>query len=336
MTVRAAFIDGWRRVQRAPRLIVGLWVSTLLLTLPLAFVLRDNLAEHLDASLAANEAATGVNFDWWNEYLSQATGLGRTFVPAIIGFAAVVKNVSGIVDAVQVPRTLAMVIAVHLGVSLFLLGGVLDRLSRDRAVGVAGFFSACGGYLFRFLRLMALASAAYAMLFLSVHAWLFDVLYPAWTRELTVERTAFAYRLVLYVVFAAALAGVNLLFDYAKIRMVVEDRRSAIGALVAALRFVRRHPAAVITLYLLNTGTFLLVLGFYYLAAPGASGGRAATLAGLAIAQLYIVLRLTVRLGFAATQIALFQGRLAHAGYTARRPAQWPDSPAAEALARIE
>ncbi len=336
MTVRAAFIDGWRRVQRAPRLIVGLWVSTLLLTLPLAFVLRDTLAEHLDASLAANEAATGVNFDWWNEYLSQATGLGRTFVPAIIGFAAVVKNVSGIVDAVHVPRTLAMVIAVHLGLSLFLLGGVLDRLSRDRAVGVAGFFSACGGYLFRFLRLMALASVAYATLFLSVHAWLFDVLYPAWTRELTVERTAFAYRLVLYVVFAAALAGVNLLFDYAKIRMVVEDRRSAIGALAAALRFVRRHPAAVIALYLLNTGTFLLVLGFYYLAAPGASGGRAATLAGLAIAQLYIVLRLTVRLGFAATQIALFQGRLAHAGYTARRPAQWPDSPAAEALARIE
>ena len=45
-----------------------------------------------------------------------------------------------------------------------------------------------------------------------------------------------------------------------------------------------------------------------------------ATLAGLAIAQLYIVLRLTVRLGFAASQIALFQGRLAHAGYTARPP----------------
>ena len=90
---------------------------------------RDTLAEHLDASLAANEAATGVNFDWWNEFLAQATGLGQTFVPAIIGFAAVLKNLSGIVDAVHVPRTLAMVIAVHLGVSLFLLGGVLDRLA---------------------------------------------------------------------------------------------------------------------------------------------------------------------------------------------------------------
>jgi hypothetical protein len=28
----------------------------------------------------------------------------------------------------------------------------------------------------------------------------------------------------------------------------------------------------------------------------------------------------------------LFQGRLAHAGYTAAPPAVWPDSPAAEAI----
>jgi hypothetical protein len=39
-----------------------------------------------------------------------------------------------------------------------------------------------------------------------------------------------------------------------------------------------------------------------------------------------------VRLQFAASQIALFQSRLAHAGYVARPLPQWPDSPAAEAL----
>ena len=228
---------------------------------------------------------------------------------------------------------LALVIAGHLLISIFVLGGVLDRLSRDRPVGAAGFFSACGGYVFRLLRLMAFAGIAYAMLFLGLHAWLFDDLYPALTRDQTVERTAFAYRLALYLVFAAALASVNVLFDYAKVRIVVEDRRSAIGALVAAFRFVRRQPGAVAALYLLNTLTFFVVVGFYSLVAPGASGGRAGTLLALAVGQLYIVLRLMVRVGFSATQIALFQSRLAHAGYTARRAAIWPDSPAAEALA---
>jgi hypothetical protein len=326
MTVREAFIDGWRRVHRAPMLIAGLWIANLLLAWPLASLLGDNLAEHLDESLAANTAATGVNFDWWNEYLAQATGLGRTFVPAIMGFAAVLNNVSSILDGAEIPRTLAVVIAAHIGLSLFFLGGVL---------GAAGFFSACGGYLFRFVRLMTFAALAYAVLFASVHVWLFDRLYPAWTRDVTVERTAFAYRVVLYLVFGAALAAVNMLFDYAKIRMVVEDRRSAIGALVASARFMRRQTGAVIALYLLNSISFLLVLGFYYVAAPGASGGRAATLAMLAIGQLFIVLRLTVRLAFSATQTALFQGRLAHAGYTARPVASWPDSPAAEALRRV-
>jgi hypothetical protein len=69
----------------------------------------------------------------------------------------------------------------------------------------------------------------------------------------------------------------------------------------------------------------------YSLAAPGASGGMVAVIA-LFIGQLYIVLRVIVRLTFAASQIALFQGRLAHAGYTAAPVATWPDSPAAEAI----
>ena len=51
-----------------------------------------------------------------------------------------------------------------------------------------------------------------------------------------------------------------------------------------------------------------------------------------AIGQLYIVLRVIVRLQFAASQTALFQGRLAHAGYVARPVPKWPDSPAAEAI----
>ena len=44
----------------------------------------------------------------------------------------------------------------------------------------------------------------------------------------------------------------------------------------------------------------------------------------LLIGQLYIVARIVVRTQFAASQIALFQGRLAHAGYTAAPVPVWP------------
>ena len=102
-----------------------------------------------------------------------------------------------------------------------------------------------------------------------------------------------------------------------------------IGAVVSAFRFIRRNPAAAIGLYMLDTLLFLVVIGLYFLAAPGATVNN--TLA-FAIGQLYIVLRVIVRLQFAASQIALFQGRLAHAGYVARPIPKWPDSPAAEAI----
>jgi hypothetical protein len=162
-----------------------------------------------------------------------------------------------------------------------------------------------------------------------LHPWLFDRVYGWLTHDLTVERTAFQYRFALYAVFGALVLLVNLVADYAKIRMVVEDRRSALGTVVAAVRFIRRQPAAALGLYLLNTAGFAVLLALYAWLAPGAGG---APMVALIVAQAYLVLRLAARFVFAASQIALFQSRLAHAGYTAAPVPVWPDSPAAEAV----
>ena len=216
-------------------------------------------------------AADSVNFDWWNEFLAQTSGVGVSFVPAILGFAAVMKNLSTVADATPLPTVMAIAVSAHMLLSLFLIGGVMDRLARDRAIGAGAFFSACGVYAVRFLRLALIVTAVYWVLFVPYHTWLFDGLYPALTAEVTVERTAFFYRTGIYALFVAPLLFVNLIVDYAKVRAVVEDRRSMIGALVAGWRFVRRHPGAAIGLYALDALLFLLVLGLYFLAAPGAN-----------------------------------------------------------------
>ncbi len=327
-SVWAAFVDGLNRVKRAPWLVVGLWLATVLVALPFAMMLQGLVGDHLGASLAAQTAADSINFDWWNEFLAQTSGIGVSFVPAILGFAAVMKNLSAVVDTTRLPTVIAIAVSAHMAVSLFLIGGVMDRLARDRAIGAGAFFAACGVYAVRFVRLAILATAAYWVLFVPYHDWLFDRLYPALIENVTLERTAFVYRAGLYALFVAPLLLLNLIIDYAKVRAVVEDRRSMIGALVAGWRFVRRHPGAAIGLYAFDALLFLLVIGAYFLAAPGANYNALA----FAVGQLYIVLRVIVRLQFAASQIALFQGRLAHAGYVARPVPQWPDSPAAEAL----
>ncbi|MGH9218412.1 MAG: hypothetical protein ACRD1W_03875 [Vicinamibacterales bacterium] len=323
-----AFVDGLMRVKRAPWCVIGLWLATVLIALPFAMMLQGLLGDHLGASLAAESAAEGVNYDWWNEFLAQTSGVGVSFVPAILGFAAVMKNLSALADTTALPPVIAIAVSAHTIVSLFLIGGVLDRLARDRAIGAGAFFSACGVYAVRFFRLAIIATAVYWVLCVPYHQWLFDELYLTLIEDVTVERTAFAYRAILYVLFLVPLLLVNLIFDYAKVRAVVEDRRSMIGALTAGWRFVRRHPLSAGALYALDALLLVLVIGLYYLAAPAANQNAVA----FAIGQLYIVLRVIVRLQFAASQIALFQGRLAHAGYVARPVAKWPDSPAAAAV----
>ena len=324
----SAFIDGLNRVKRAPWLVIGVWLSTLLLALPLTLILQEQIAGHLGSSMAATAAADGVNYDWWNEFLAQTSGVGASFVPAILGFAAVLKNLSAVADTSAMPAVIAVTVVSYMLVSLFLAGGVIDRLARDHDLGAGAFFSACGVYFMRFIRLGVVTAIVYSALFGLYHPWLFDRVYPALTKNITVERTAFFIHLAFYAAFALPLFAFNILFDYAKIRAVVEDRRSMISAIAASWRFIRRNPIAVWAVYKLNALVFLLVIGLYYMIAPGAS----ADVLAFGIGQLYIVLRVIVRLQFAASQTALFQGRLAHAGYVARPVPKWPDSPAAEAI----
>jgi hypothetical protein len=309
--------DGAARVNAAPAIVLGVWALSLLLALPLGLVLRGMIRDSLGSSLAAESAAEGVNYDWWNEFMQAAGGLGTTFVPSIIGFAAPLKNLSDIADNVPLAATITSVVTAWLILWAFLAGGILDRYARARTTHTPAFFAACGVFFFRFLRLGAFTFLAYWLLFEYVHRWLFASLYGAWTKGLAVEREAFAIRLALYVVFGALLALVNIVADYAKVRAVVEDRRSMLGALAAGARFIFRHPRSTWGLYLINTLVFALILMLYRVAAPGAGWSGAWMWVAFVIAQVYIVARVWAKLVFAASQISLFQSRLAHAGYAA-------------------
>ena len=308
---------------------MGLFLLTLLLAIPPGLLVASAIQTSLGRSLAAETALTGVNPEWWQEFEEQASGLAGTFSPNVIGFAAVLDNLSRFLDNHSVPSPIFWLSAAYLLIWIFVAGGVIDRLARDRATRAHGFFAACGVFFFRFLRLGVVAGLVYTALFLHVHKWLLVDLYGWATRDMTVERTAFFLNLGLYAVFGALLLACNLVFDYAKIRAVVEDRRSMLGALVAGARFVARNPAACAGLYLLDGVTYVVVLAVYALVAPGADTAWT----GFVISQLYLLARMFVKLLFLASQTALFQSLLAHATYTAAPVPVWPESPAVESVA---
>ena len=327
-----AWLDGWRRVADAPAVIVAVFTLTLAIALPLAMTLRDALQAHLGRSLVAAAAAEHVDYDWWQEFAAQASGLGSTFAPVIIGFAATLDNLSRLLDGQAEILPITSALALYLTGWAFISGGIIDRYARQRRTRTHGFFAASGVYFFRFLRLAAIAGLFYWWMFGAVHPWLFDEWYPRLTRNVSIERDAFAIRALLYLAFGALLLLGNLLFDYVKVRAVVEDRRSMFAALTAALRFISNHPGRTFGLYALNAVVFAVVLAIWAMIAPGAGGAGAAIWLGFAVAQMYVLVRLLLKLHFIASQTALFQASLAHARYTAAPIPAWPESPLAEAL----
>jgi len=317
---------------RAPALTLGVLGLTFLLALPLAIALRGMIEEHLGASLEADRAAAEWHAGWAAEFGAQAQGLGRTFTHEILGFGGTLANVSGLLERRELNPTLAGAIVAYVAAWIFLSGGLLDRLARGRPIRTAAFFSACGVYFVRFLRLAVVIGAVYWALFRWLHPFLLTTTYDRLTRDLTEERKGLLIRGGLYLAFVAALAVVNLIADFAKVRAVVEDRRSMLGALGASVRFVRRRPLRVLALYVLNVLAVLVILRLWLQVAPGAA---TPSWWALFAAQLYLLFRVWARLSFMASEIVFFQGELAHADYAAAPEPLWPDSPGVEAIQNL-
>jgi hypothetical protein len=325
----SALRDGLRRVHGAPAILLGMWALTVA-TLPLALTLRGETVARRDSSLLGATPGRRIDDEWLQEFSGQPSGLAAKTVA--IGFGAVLDDASALTQEVTHSIPIVISAAAYLALWLFVTGGIIDRYARDRPAHAYGFFSACGGFSVRFLRLGLVMVIVYGFLFGSMHPWLFDRLYPRMVRDVQAARTAFAVRAVLYGVFFAVLAGCNLIFDYAKVRAVVEDRRSMLGAIAASARFIGSHYAATVSLYAADLGLLAVVVGAYALLAPE---GNASIWTAVVIGQAYVVARLWVMLVFWASETALFQSRLAHARYIARPAPQWPDSPEAEAIGEV-
>lgn len=332
MTIPRLLADAMAQVRRAPLLVAGLWLVTAAASLPLALVVWNDVATELGSSARGATVAAGGDYDWVQEFGFGATGVSTALTPRVVGFAAVLDNASGFVD--RQPRPLLVTVAAvgYLLAMVFLTGGVLDRLARRRPLRAHGFFGACGGLCPRLIRLGLLSAIAYALLAGPYHAWLFDTIIDRATRDVTAERSVFMAQLLGYVAWLVPLGAVNLLFDYAKVRAVVEDRRSAFGALAAAARFLRSDWRRAVLLYVSTLLMLGMVIALYAVVAPGVGGAGAGMWAGFVLSQLYIAARLTMKLLFWSAEITFFQSRLAHAGYVRRAAPAWPESPTAESL----
>ena len=305
-TLISVWRDGLSRVFRAPAVWLLLWTLTLATTALPAWFMQGAITTHMGSSLAAERAADGMNLDWLQEFRSTGA-FQRSLRVDVVGGATVMDNTSALLDAGSRPQVLVVTGAVFVLLLWVLTPGCIHRVAKNAPIGAAQFAGTCGRLLLPMLRLNLGAAVVYGALFGAVHMWLFDEVFEQVTRELTVERSAFLLRLACYAAFLLLVGFVNLVADVARVRMVVEGRRSAVAAAAAALSFIGRHLRLTAGAYLLNVLLLGVVLTTYAVAAPGVGTAGWDMWATFAFGQVYLLARLGVKLLFWSSEAAALQ-----------------------------
>ncbi len=308
MSITRAFAAGVRDAVGSPALVAVLWLALVAVALPAGVIIEQSIRQSIGASRVDESLLAGLDLGWLGEYEAAARGLERSVSVSMVGAGAVFDNLEAWFSGELFTLLPAAAWgALYAAVWLFLLGGVLDRLARRQRGFVLAPFVAAGARFFpRLLRLAAVSAVFYWAVY-RLGRWLFP-----WIErrlgEVTVERTMLAAHLAGAALVVLLLAVGNLVFIYAKIALVCEGRRSALVAVLRAVRFVAARPLRAIALYGLLGLLAVALVALYAAVAPGpGQGSWPAVLAAFAVGQLYLVARLTLRLAWLGAHVRFWE-----------------------------
>ncbi len=310
---------------------------TLLVSVPLTLEMGGQLAAHLDASLEADAAASGVNYDWMQEFSGQTSGVGDDVLPC----RHRVRRVLGQFERASSTRSggrCSSCAAAVLYLALWILrGGRHHRSIREGPehpdagvpLGVWGVWCALSAARHRGgVRVRAAVpcppSLAVRHALPRSHArsdggTLGLCGAPRAVRGLRDRCSPHA-------IWCSTTPRCG---RWSRIAAASSARSAARFGFFAATEAPR--PPCIWPMPCCSPPCWPCMRQ----SRPGAGSTGWSMWLGFAIGQLYVLARLWVKLVFWASETALFQGRLAHAGYVAAARPIWPESPAAEALGGV-
>jgi hypothetical protein len=308
MGLKDAITWGLGRAWRAPRLVLGLWLLNVLAAFPAALLMSTILADSIGDSRFHAGMRDGFDTAWYAEFQIEEDGLAETFQSSIIAHGAVLNNLENWWSGRLLDNHVGLVALglAYLVLWAFLLGGVVEVLRRPEGPrSYVGFTAACGGSFRRYLSLVLMSGVLYLLIF-RLSTWLYGKLADA-TQELTVERTLFWQAVSIAVVIIGLLHLIRMVFDVAKIAVVVHDI-GALRALYTAVRFVAGRPGSACAAYGAPTLLVLALTTLYAVVAPGVAQANWATvLLAFLVAQVYLAAKIGLRIAVLGSQMRLYR-----------------------------
>lgn len=300
-----ALLQGVADVLKAPLMLIGIALVMVIIAAPFAAVLQTRLQASLSVQPQVSLADTEIDPEWWMEFRAHARGLAATFTPAVLGFAATLDGLSGVLDGRGIPFSILTPLIVSIVAWAFLWGGALHRFHQRRGLGLRGFVRAGAAHLPGFVVIAAAAAVVNLLLYLTIHKLLFGPVHGWLVAMTTTERDAFLVRVALYAVFFSLVAAVSLVADYARVAAVAGDATSPAQMLRRGVGIVSRRTGAAVALYLM-TGAIFVAITIAYGALEIYGGSQVGGWRAVVIGQAYVFVRLAIRLLFAASELRLF------------------------------
>ncbi len=241
----------------------------------------------------------------WNKMIGHS--LAGQEVLQGFGANVFIEFITHYAQTVSLEMTLLLILGlVYLIVTLFLNGGILESFSQKYGEYSADvFFKNCGHYFRRFVRLFL-----FSLLFI-VGAFLVlqGLKVPFGRIAKDSEPLRVSFWLARHLIFLFLVFFINMVFDYAKIITVLEERKSMINTGLRAWGFVLKHLWKTLGLYCLVATIGLAFFVLYTLAGKSIEASTGLTILLLFLwQQLYALGRTWVRLLFLASQVALYKG----------------------------
>jgi hypothetical protein len=254
MKSRTALREGFSLAWRSRSVVWILLLANLGLAALAALPIYQGILRFTSHSLMSETLASGFSPDWLTDFAFNSPGsLGR-YAEVILWFGLVAIPVNSL-----------------------LAGGVLGRfLLPDQKYSTRDFFRNTRRYAWRMLWLMVVGMVCYWTIFRVVNQGLGHRA-DRWTEDWLSDRSVFWVKLGVTLLVLAGLAFVNLVLDYARVKLVSDEGTSVLEAFLAAIGFSLGRLRRAATVYALPSLGGIALLAIYRLVVPwsavNATGG---------------------------------------------------------------
>lgn len=259
-------IKGFKATKKTARMVLLLFVINLGFSIILAVPMYRSLRDSFGESLVGERMAKEFDFLWWEEYRDRSEGLAKTFTPSIIGEGAILNNLEGLIMMTffTLPPVILILGLIYIIFRTFLAGGILSIFhTNGSGFSMKTFFGGAGAHFSRFFLVMLLSWPLFFGVFPFLYRGLESIRNSAAQHSFS-ELTPFYLGLLFSLIMLFLLLFLQMLFDYTRIQIVVEQRKNIFIAFQTAGRFIFNHLGSTLGLYFL---LFLIncVVTFLYL-----------------------------------------------------------------------